>query len=90
MNTTCSTEACHLSLAARADTTHYLTITNVASLQLPVSLEYYFRSQYYCFRFQVSLAVSITLTGCRDQSFTEGAMMVNSINTALLCGETNR
>ena len=45
MNTTCSTEACHLSLAARADTTHYLTITNVASLQLPVCLEYYFRSQ---------------------------------------------
>ena len=80
VNTSCSAEAehsehsehsCHLSLAARADTDHFLTVTNMA--QLPVSL-----------------AVSITLSGCRDQTFTEGAMMVNSINTALLCGETNR
>ena len=80
VNTTCSAEdsedsedSCHLSLAARADTDHFLTVTNVASVQLPVSL-----------------AVSITLSGCRDQTFTEGAMMVNSINTALLCGEANR
>ena len=64
---------CHLSLAARADTDHFMTITNVASIQLPVSL-----------------AVSVTLSGCRDQSFSEGAMMVNSINTALVCGEANR
>ena len=74
VNTTCSTEdSCHLVIAARADTDHFLTITNLANIQLPVSL-----------------AVSITLSGCRDQSFTEGAMMVNSINTALLCGETNK
>ena len=74
VNTTCSAEdSCHLNIAVRANTDHFLTITNVASIQLPVSL-----------------AVSITLSGCRDQSFTEGAMMVNSINTALLCGEANR
>ena len=38
----------------------------------------------------VSLAVSIQLSGCRDESFTDGAMMVNSINTELLCSENNR
>ena len=76
VNITCGaleSDSCHLSLAARADTDHFMTITNVASIQLPVSL-----------------AVSVTLSGCRDQSFSEGAMMVNSINTALVCGEANR
>ena len=38
----------------------------------------------------VSLAISITLSGCKEESFSEGAMMVNSINTASLCGQANR
>ena len=38
----------------------------------------------------VSLAVSVHLSGCREESFTDGAMMVNSINTQLLCSEPNR
>ena len=38
----------------------------------------------------VSLAVSVHLSGCRDETFTEGAMMVNSINTELLCSQNNR
>ena len=38
----------------------------------------------------VSLAISITLSGCKEEGYSEGAMMVNSINTASLCGQANR
>ena len=38
----------------------------------------------------LSLAVSIVLSGCRDEGYSEGAMMVNSINTAAICGQQGR
>ena len=38
----------------------------------------------------VSLAISIHLVGCRDSLYSEGAMLVNSIKTSLVCGEPNK
>ena len=38
----------------------------------------------------LSLAISIQLLGCRDEMFSEGAMLVNSIQTSLVCGEPNK
>ena len=38
----------------------------------------------------LTLAVSVHLVGCRDEKFSEGAMLVNSIKTEELCGQPNK
>ena len=38
----------------------------------------------------VQVAVSVQLGGCRDPGYTEGAMLVNSIDTERLCGEPGK
>ena len=38
----------------------------------------------------LTLAISVHLVGCRDEMFSEGAMLVNSINTEVLCGQPNK
>jgi len=38
----------------------------------------------------VEFAISVKLQGCNEEGASEGAMLVNSINTELLCGEPKR
>ena len=38
----------------------------------------------------LTLAITVHLLGCRDEMFSEGAMLVNSINTAVVCGQPTK
>ena len=38
----------------------------------------------------LTLAITVHLLGCRDEMFSEGAMLVNFINTEVLCGQPNK